>query len=99
MKNTFFILTLLYLLICSANLLDAAGDDWRNDFDRICANTANAGKLSGTELGKLIDDSDKLLKVIEASNEHDKKVYLIRLKKCRNFLEFMRNVSEKSGEK
>jgi len=99
MKNTFFILTLLSLLLGSANLLTAAGDDWRNDFDRICANTANAGKLSSEELSKLVDESDRLLKVIEASNEHDKKVYLIRLKKCRNFLEFMRNVSEKSGEK
>jgi hypothetical protein len=71
--------------------------DWQESFDRICAITADSEKLTIDQLNDLITESEELLLWIEANDIPKKKVYLIRLKKCRNFLAFMRDVKRDSN--
>ena len=66
-------------------------EDWRREFDRICALTGEAGSLSGSELEALITQSEDLESVIEKSGEPDSRVYMFRLRKCRDFFIFMKN--------
>lgn len=94
MKRTVFIWALFFLFSGGGNLLHA-DNSWLNGFEKICIHTADAGNLSTTELEKLIDDSDALLIRIAASDDPDKKLYLGKLKKCRNFFVFMRGIAEK----
>ena len=98
MKKIFFIWALVFLVVGNGDLLYAGNENWRDDFDRICAHTADAGKLSSEELGRLIVESDELLQIVESSDDPEKKIYLIRLKKCRNFFVFMRGISGSSGD-
>lgn len=65
--------------------------NWREEFDRICARTGEAGAMSEAELKQLIADSERLREKIAASNAPDGKVYLFRLGKCRDFFVFMKD--------
>ena len=70
--------------------------DWRQEFARICSKTAEADMLSVQELESLINDSEKLLSLIKTKDDMDVKLYLIKTKKCRNFLIFMRDTAKNS---
>ena len=94
MKRIVFIWALFFLFIGSGDILCAGDDSWQNTFESICVHTADAGNLSSEKLGRLIDESDALLKIIESSDDPDKKFYLIRLKKCRNFFVFMKSIAK-----
>ncbi|MCA1765412.1 MAG: hypothetical protein LC633_04050 [Desulfobulbaceae bacterium] len=93
-KKKALVWTLILVLIGTANFLEAAEPEWIEDFDLICTHTADAGKLSKAELTDLIKKCDELMPMIQVSDSPRKKVYLIRLKKCRNFLDFMRKVAK-----
>jgi len=72
------------------NLHAAYGDDsWRNDFDATCAQSNDAMALSMPELKKLIEQCDRLQKIIETKEETVRKVYLKRLLMCRNLYVFV----------
>ena len=88
--------TLVFLLFSYGNASYAADMDWQESFDRICAITADSEKLTIDQLSDLITESEELLAWIKSSDIPKKKVYLIRLKKCRNFLAFMRDVKQVS---
>ena len=90
--------TLVLLLFFYGNILSAADMDWQESFDRICAITADSEKLTIDQLSDLITESEELLLRIESSDILKKKMYLIRLKKCRNFLVFMRDVKQDSKQ-
>jgi hypothetical protein len=62
-----------------------AAQSWIEDFDKICAQAEIADSLSTEKLKELSVESDKLLEVIEAGNDPKKKLYIFRLRKCRNF--------------
>ena len=85
---------LVFLLMFHSNNLSAADMNWQESFDRICAITADSENLTIDQLNNLITESDELLIKIEAGEIPKKKLYLIRLKKCRNFLAFMRDVKQ-----
>ncbi len=87
--------TLAFLLLLHANVCAVAGMDWREGFDRVCTITAESENLTIDQLNELITESDELLIQIKASEDPKKKLYLIRLKKCRNFLIFMRDFKQK----
>jgi hypothetical protein len=76
-------------LICSVSLY---AETWRADFDRLCSYTQEAEALSVKELKDLIAECDKLLEVIQKSDIAEKKVYLFRLKKCRNFFDYILSI-------
>ena len=68
----------------------AYGEDaWRTDFDAACAQSNDAMALSMTELKKLIEQCDRLQKIIETQEETVRKVYLKRLQMCRNLYVFV----------
>ena len=92
---SFFIFTLVFLLMLHGNVFATVEMDWREGFDRVCAITADSENLTIDQLNELITESDDLLVRIKASEDPKKKLYLIRLKKCRNFLAFMRDFKQK----
>ncbi|MBU0481964.1 MAG: hypothetical protein KKG47_12770 [Proteobacteria bacterium] len=63
---------------------------WREDFQKACGNTQAAEKMSMNELDEVIAECDKIEEVIKDSTDSDKKLYLFRVKKCRNFYLFMK---------
>lgn len=72
-----------------------AAGDWHEEFDEICVQAQTADSLSEEELLSLVERADKLLPVIKASDDPRKKVYLFRLKKCRNLFVYMLEVNRK----
>jgi hypothetical protein len=98
MKNLVLPWALLFWFMGNGDFLGAADTNWRAGFDRICARTADAGKLSSEELGRLIVESDELLEIVAASGDPEGKIYLLRLTKCRDFFVFMRQAVNNSRE-
>jgi hypothetical protein len=91
--NTKGRLILLILAGCLSLLLTmqpAYGvDSWRTDFDTACAQSNDAMALSMPELKKLIEQCDRLQKIIEAQDETVRKVFLKRLQLCKNLYVFV----------
>jgi hypothetical protein len=75
-----------------------AEDSWKPSFEEICSKVQATDNLSTAELAALIDKADKLAPVIQASDSPSKKVYILRLKKCRSLFEFIID-TKKSSEK
>jgi hypothetical protein len=87
------------LLVCFALLWGIVGagagraeEHWREEFERICAKTGEIDKLGEAELAQLILESDRLREQIAAGNDQGGKVYLFRLRKCRELFVFMKEV-------
>lgn len=66
-----------------------AQDDWKNEFDDVCSKTQDAMILSPDELKNLIARCDKLKPVVEKLDETQRKVFLKRLKLCRDLFSFV----------
>ena len=64
-------------------------DSWRTDFDATCAQSNDAMALSMPELKKLVEQCDRLQKIIEAQDETVRKVFLKRLQLCKNLYVFV----------
>jgi len=99
MKKTLFVWMLMFLFTGLGDNQCVANENWRESFERICAHTADAGNLSSKELNRLIAESDELLKIVEASDDPERKFYLIKLKRCRNFFIFMGDIQKNSENK
>jgi len=78
--------TLVVLLAANAAF---AGEDWRKEFDEVCAMTQDAMTLTAEELRGLIERCDKLKPAIEALDESERKVFLKRLQMCRDLYVFV----------
>lgn len=65
-----------------------AQDSWKAEFDDICSKTGIAITFTKEELKALVDRCDKLKPTIETLDESQKKVYLKRLKMCRDMFIF-----------
>jgi hypothetical protein len=68
-----------------------AMDDWKNEFNAVCGKTQNALAFSVDELKDLIGRCDELkprIKNIADSQATERKVFLQRLKMCREFYAF-----------
>lgn len=92
-KRNFGIVLFLFLLMSYFSPM-AAAQSWVEDFDRICSRAEEADSLPTAKLQELVVESDKLLKVIEAGNDPGKKVYIFRLKKCRNLFAYIISLRE-----
>lgn len=92
MRQVLLVLVIIALLGGGGASAEAEGN-WREEFDRICAKTGEAGKMSEAELNQLISDSERLREKIVVSNEPDSKVYLFRIGKCRDFFVFMKDAA------
>ena len=66
----------------------SVGAEWLDEFEDICSKVMIGDELTVEELQGIIERADKLKSVIEASENPSKKVYLMRLQKCRAFFEY-----------
>ena len=95
-KRTAVQLTFIaYAILFAAGL--TAAQTWKDEFDRICVQTVEATSLSTEQLRSLVNDSDALLKRLEGVNDPGKKVYVLRLQKCRSFFLYMIELKESGG--
>jgi len=72
----------------------SASGSWRQEFERICAQTEIATTLPAAEIRQLIADSDALLERITALGVPEAKVYVFRLRSCRNFFDYALQLTE-----
>lgn len=92
-RRTYGIVLFLFLLMSYYSPL-ASAQSWIEDFDRICSQAEDADSLPTAKLKELVMESDKLLEAIEASNDPRKKVYIFRLRKCRNLFVYVMDLRE-----
>jgi hypothetical protein len=72
-----------------------AQDGWKAEFEAVCARTQDTDSLTSEELKNLVDRCDKLKPRIEKLDETQRKVYLKRLRMCRDLLVFVLESREK----
>ncbi len=94
MKMLVVICATFLISVCSVAYTQAASADWEDEFEEICSKVAAADDFSIGELQSLIDRSEKLLKKIGASDHRRKKIFIMRLKKCKSFYEFSLEVKQ-----
>ena len=67
---------------------------WKEEFERLCAQTGIAATLPDQQIRDLIKDSDALLEKLESLKDRQVRVYVFRLKKCRMFFEYSLEFNE-----
>ncbi len=82
-----------YLLIVARAAY--AQDAWKTEFETVCARTQEAAGMSRDELKNLVERCDKLRPIIDKLDETQRKVYLKRLKMCRDLYAFVLETKEK----
>jgi len=83
---------IMCLAFFSLPLQSQASDDHKKletVFNELCSQTENAEALSVEEITTMIAECDSLKDKIIQSSHPKKKILLFRLKKCRNFLDFI----------
>ncbi len=86
------------LLLVSAHWLPApayAEDGWRSEFEAVCGFTDGAMTLTKEELKGLIERCDRLKPSIEMEEETVRKIYLRRLKSCRDLYAYVLETRDK----
>jgi hypothetical protein len=66
-----------------------AADDWKAEFEAVCAKTQDAMVLSTEELKELVARCDRLKPSIDALEPSPRKVYGKRLQACRELYQFV----------
>jgi len=72
-----------------------AQEDWKGEFEDVCSKTQDAMTFSPGELKDLVGRCDKLKPLIEGLDETRRKVYLKRLRLCRDLFLFVLESKEK----
>ncbi|MGD1075568.1 MAG: hypothetical protein ABR903_05755 [Thermodesulfovibrionales bacterium] len=72
-----------------------AEDDWKKEFENICSRTEDAMILTKDELRTLIERCDRLKPLVEQLGETERKVYLKRLRMCRDLYVYVLESKEK----
>jgi hypothetical protein len=73
----------------TAYAIVSAQEDWKTEFDTICAKTNDPLTLSKAEVKDLIERCNKLQLRIEKLDESTAKVYMKRLRMCRDLFVFV----------
>ena len=95
--RTLQILAAMLMIIAATVSYAAEQGGWKDDFDRICGVTDMATTFSADELRSLIADCDSLMETLNKVNPPKKKLYIFRLKKCRNLFAFVLETKEAEG--
>ena len=72
-----------------------AAEDWRKEFDDICAKTQDAMALSADELRSLVARCESLKPQLDKLDESSRKVLTKRLQACRDLYQFVLESREK----
>jgi hypothetical protein len=73
----------------------AESQDWKKEFEDVCAKTQDAMALSAEELRGLVARCDRLKPRVERLDESQRKVYGRRLQVCRDLYQFVLDSREK----
>jgi hypothetical protein len=73
----------------------SAQEDWKKEFEDLCARTQDSAGIPADELKKLIERCDQLKLRIDKLDETQRKVYLKRLQMCRDLYAFVLESKEK----
>lgn len=95
MKKQSLVALLLVLAIVLTSAAPCSAQPWKEEFERLCGQAEGAGSLPTDELRKIVADCDKLLETLQQIDTADKKVYIFRLKKCRNFYQYTIEMKER----
>ncbi len=82
----------LGILLPAACLFPAsagAEQGWKEEFEAVCSRTDAAMALSTDELKGLIGRCERLKEKIEAEEESTRKIYLRRLKSCKDLYSYV----------
>jgi hypothetical protein len=87
----------ILVIVCGTLVPVFAADvpEWLDEFEDICVQTMDSQSLSVEELQALVERCEKLIPVIEQSTYVKKKVYLFRIKKCKELFQYMIEVNQK----
>jgi hypothetical protein len=66
-----------------------AADDWKAEFEAVCAKTQDAMVLSTDELKELVARCDRLKPAVDALEPSPRKVFGKRLQACRDLYQFV----------
>ncbi|HZZ85242.1 MAG TPA: hypothetical protein VFE30_11945 [Anaeromyxobacteraceae bacterium] len=77
----------------------SAARDWRAEFEAVCSKTQDAMTLSPEELSSLVARCDALKPRLEALDESGRKVWLERLRRCRDLYQFVLEAKGREKEK
>jgi hypothetical protein len=97
MKKSVWLFMIIACSFALSSTCAVAAASWQEDFDRLCAYTDQTEEMAVDKLKGLVEACDKLLGVIEKSDSPQKKVYIFRLRKCRNFFQYMAELKEQDG--
>ncbi len=90
---------IMVCLLLAATVADvSAVENWKATFDEICGKVQGADSLNNQELSAMIEKADRIAPEIQRSDDPAKKVYLQRLKKCRNLYQFMLETRQAGGK-
>lgn len=73
----------------------AAQEDWKKEFEDVCAKTQDAMIFSQEELTVLVQRCDALEPKIEKLDDTQKRVYLRRLRQCRGLFVYVLDSNKK----
>src|SRR4030066_1257495 len=77
----------LYVSLTSSSY--ANQELWKEEFNELCGDTQKAATLGQDDLNKLVARCDKLSSELEGSDSTQKKAYIYRTEKCKNFYQFL----------
>jgi len=91
----------LVLLFTACQISPASASDlpWDDEFHALCGQTHLATGLTDEELRARLARCDRLAGTITNGNHPGEKVYLFRLKKCRDFYQYLIDVDQAVGSK
>lgn len=75
-------------------LVASAQDDWKNELDDICSKTQDAMAFTADQLRDIVARCDKLKPTIEKMEDTQRRVYLKRLRMCRDLFVYVLETKE-----
>lgn len=85
----FLHLILLLVLVVGIGGAWAADDEWKKEFELICAQTDNAMNMPVEQLRDFVARCDKIKTSIEALEPSPRKVFMKRLQLCRDLYKYV----------
>ena len=95
--SIFIFVISLYVSLTSSSY--ANQELWREEFNELCGDTQKAATFGQDDLKGLVVRCDKLSSELEGSDSTQKKAYIYRIEKCRNFYQFIIELLETERNK
>lgn len=76
----------------------SAAEEWKKEFEEVCAKTQDAMALPTEELKSLVVRCDALKPAVEGLDESMRKVYTRRLKACRDLYQYVLDYRQQQGQ-